>query len=68
MMLAWLSSSEKTTSPGPASAATVPVFARYPEPNSSAASVPLKSASRCSSVRWGAIVPEISREAPAPAP
>ena len=68
MMLAWLSSSEKTTPSRPASAATVPVLARYPEPNSSAASEPLNSASRSSSLRCSDIEPEINRDAPAPAP
>ena len=44
------------------------LFARYPEPKSSAAGEPLNAASRFSSARCTAIVPEISRDAPAPAP
>jgi hypothetical protein len=72
MIDAWLSSSEKTTDPpGPpsfASAPTTPRLARYPEPNSSADSVPLKAASASSRRRWTVIVPDTRREAPAPAP
>src|SRR3954447_2119863 len=68
MRLAWLSSSEKTTWPRPTSAETVPRFVRYPEPKSNAASYPAKSASRRSSRSWMDMFPEISREAPAPAP
>ncbi len=39
-----------------------------PEPNSTAASAPVKAASRSSSRRWSVIVPEAIRAAPAPTP
>ena len=68
MIEAWLSSSEKTASPGPTSAETVPRLARYPEENSSAASVPLNAASRASSSSWRTSPPVTSRADPAPAP
>ena len=68
MIDAWFSSSEKTTSPWPASALTTPMFAMYPEPKSSAVSAPLNSARRCSSRWWMRIVPETRRDAPAPTP
>ena len=68
MMLAWFRRSLKTASSEPTSAETTPTLARKPLPNTSAASVPWKSASRSSSALVAASVPTIRREAVAPAP
>ena len=68
MIEAWLSASEKTTSPSRASADTTPALARKPEPNSRQASAPLKSQSASSSRRWIVMLPDTSRDAPEPAP
>ena len=65
---AWFSSSLKIMVPSPPSAPTTPTFARYPDPNSSADSVPFSPASDSSSRRCTVIVPLISRDAPAPTP
>ena len=55
-------------SPRPIRAEMIPVFAAYPELNSSAFSVPLKRASRVSSRSCSSMVPETRREAPLPTP
>ena len=68
MIEAWLRRSENTVSPRWASAAITPVLARYPEPNSTHDSVPLNAARRSSRRRWMVIVPDTSRDAPAPTP
>ena len=67
-MLAWFSASLKITSSALVSAAITPTLHAKPEPKRSAASVPLNSASSCSSSRWRSVSPASERAARLPAP
>ena len=68
MMLAWLSSSEITTSSLDKTAATVPAFAAKPLWKTTTASVFLKAARRRSSSMWMSMVPAMERTEPEPTP
>ena len=68
MRLAWLRWSDNTTSSQPTTAVSRPRLAAYPEPNRSAASVPLNAASRSSSSVNASRWPVSSREPPDPTP
>ena len=65
---AWARESMKMTSLVPTRVGITPVLARYPEPNTQAASVPFRRASRFSRSPSRGWSPVTSREAPAPAP
>ena len=68
MMLAWLSSSEMTTSSRVRIDDTVPALAVNPLWKTTTASVCLNSARRRSSSMWIAIVPAMVRTEPEPTP
>ena len=67
-MQAWESLSTTTMSSTPASAGMMPVLARYPEPNTHAASAPFSFASFASSSANSGWLPVTSLDAPAPTP
>ena len=54
--------------PRPESATTAPRLAVYPEENTSAAGLPVNSASSDSSAEWSLVVPVTSRDPVDPAP
>ena len=68
MRLAWLSSSEKTTSPRPTSAGIVPTLAWKPVGKTIASSQRFSAAMRSSRRRCRSRLPVTRREAPEPAP
>ena len=68
MMLAWLSLSERMTSPLPIKAAITPRLAIYPVLNSTARAVPFQAATSSSTCWCRAKVPTIRRDAVLPAP
>ena len=68
MIEAWLSASETIRSGSDATTGMTPVLQVKPDWKVSVASTCLKRASSASSSSWSAIVPEIVRTAPEPAP
>jgi len=68
MIEAWLKASETIRSGSAATTGMTPVLQVKPDWNVSVASTCLKRASSASSSSWSAIVPEMVRTAPDPAP